>query len=82
MHASMCMHRDTGKLDASVRNFLSDCSVWQHIDCMEIDRNNIPESYCCEVCEPRTLDFDRAKMIQLRKREEIGWCFLCCFIMV
>lgn len=47
-------------------------SVWQHIDCMGVDRNNIPESYCCELCEPRTLDAERAKMIQLRKREEIG----------
>ncbi|KAK7102035.1 inactive histone-lysine N-methyltransferase 2E-like isoform X2 [Littorina saxatilis] len=48
------------------------CSVWQHIDCMEIDRNNIPENYCCEICEPRKLDVDRAKMIQQRKREEIA----------
>ncbi|XP_076448107.1 uncharacterized protein LOC143284881 isoform X2 [Babylonia areolata] len=48
------------------------CSVWQHIDCMEIDRNNIPESYCCEICEPRELDVERARMIQLRRKEEIA----------
>ncbi|KAL8575489.1 hypothetical protein ACOMHN_013040 [Nucella lapillus] len=47
------------------------CSVWQHIDCMDIDRNNIPESYCCEVCEPRELDVERARKIQLRRKEEI-----------
>ena len=49
-------------------------SVWQHCDCMEIDRNNIPENYCCELCEPRQLDFERARLLQLRKREEIGMC--------
>ncbi|XP_063407712.1 mucin-4-like isoform X2 [Mytilus trossulus] len=47
------------------------CSVWQHIDCMAVDRTNIPESYFCEICEPRTLDRDRARQIQLRKREFI-----------
>lgn len=29
------------------------CSVWQHIDCMQIDRNAIPETYLCEKCQPR-----------------------------
>ncbi|XP_052071911.1 inactive histone-lysine N-methyltransferase 2E-like isoform X1 [Mytilus californianus] len=47
------------------------CSVWQHIDCMAVDRTNIPESYFCEICEPRSLDRDRARQIQLRKREFI-----------
>ncbi|XP_067684925.1 inactive histone-lysine N-methyltransferase 2E-like isoform X1 [Haliotis asinina] len=47
------------------------CSVWQHIDCMGIDRNNIPESFFCELCEPRHIDVDRAKLIQMRKREEM-----------
>lgn len=47
------------------------CSVWQHIDCMAVDRANIPESYFCELCEPRPLDRERARQIQLRKREFI-----------
>ncbi|KAK3101462.1 hypothetical protein FSP39_003787 [Pinctada imbricata] len=45
------------------------CSVWQHIDCMDIDRNNIPDSYFCEICEPRPLDKERARLIQLKKKE-------------
>lgn len=47
------------------------CSVWQHIDCMAVDRANIPDSYFCELCEPRPLDRQRARQIQLRKREFI-----------
>ncbi|XP_048739545.2 inactive histone-lysine N-methyltransferase 2E-like isoform X2 [Ostrea edulis] len=45
------------------------CSVWQHIDCMGVDRNNIPDSYFCELCEPRSLDRERARLIQLKKKE-------------
>uniref|UniRef100_A0A2C9LGE8 SET domain-containing protein n=1 Tax=Biomphalaria glabrata TaxID=6526 RepID=A0A2C9LGE8_BIOGL len=48
------------------------CSVWQHIDCMGVDRNNIPESYFCEICQPRTLDAIKAKALQKRKREELA----------
>ncbi|CAG5116983.1 unnamed protein product, partial [Candidula unifasciata] len=48
------------------------CSVWQHIDCMGVDRNNIPESYFCELCQPRQLDALKAKMLQKRKREELA----------
>lgn len=44
-------------------------SVWQHIDCMGVDRNNIPESYFCELCEPRPLDRESARLIQLKKKE-------------
>nr|XP_033815124.1 inactive histone-lysine N-methyltransferase 2E isoform X3 [Geotrypetes seraphini] len=29
------------------------CSVWQHIDCMGIDRQHIPDIYLCERCQPR-----------------------------
>lgn len=29
------------------------CSVWQHIDCMGIDRQHIPDTYLCERCQPR-----------------------------
>lgn len=28
-------------------------SVWQHIDCMGIDRQHIPDIYLCERCQPR-----------------------------
>ncbi|XP_061178866.1 inactive histone-lysine N-methyltransferase 2E-like isoform X2 [Saccostrea echinata] len=45
------------------------CSVWQHIDCMGVDRNNIPDSYFCELCEPRPLDREKARLIQLKKKE-------------
>ncbi|KAM4615263.1 LOW QUALITY PROTEIN: inactive histone-lysine N-methyltransferase 2E [Polymixia lowei] len=45
------------------------CSAWQHIDCMGIDRQNIPETYLCERCQPRHLDRDRAILLQTRKRE-------------
>lgn len=45
-------------------------SVWQHIDCMGV-RDNIPESYFCEKCEPRQVDIEKAKLIQTRKLEEL-----------
>ncbi|KAM9328081.1 inactive histone-lysine N-methyltransferase 2E isoform 3-T5 [Pholidichthys leucotaenia] len=45
------------------------CSAWQHIDCMGIDRLNIPETYLCERCQPRHLDRERAILLQTRKRE-------------
>ncbi|CAL1545855.1 unnamed protein product [Lymnaea stagnalis] len=48
------------------------CSVWQHIDCMGVDRNNIPDSYFCELCQPRILDAIKAKALQKRKREELA----------
>lgn len=45
--------------------------VWQHVDCMGIDRNNIPEEYLCELCRPRRIDKSRARALQMRKREEL-----------
>ncbi|XP_021351979.1 histone-lysine N-methyltransferase 2E-like isoform X2 [Mizuhopecten yessoensis] len=45
------------------------CSVWQHIDCMGVDRSNIPESYFCEICEPRVLDRERARQLQTKRKE-------------
>ncbi|KAI1888399.1 hypothetical protein AGOR_G00184750 [Albula goreensis] len=48
------------------------CSVWQHIDCMGIDRQHIPETYLCERCQPRSLDRDRAIMLQTRKRDNMS----------
>ncbi|MGH0167037.1 UNVERIFIED_CONTAM: hypothetical protein FKN15_060073, partial [Acipenser sinensis] len=48
------------------------CSVWQHIDCMGIDRQHIPDTYLCERCQPRNLDRDRAILLQTRKRENMS----------
>ena len=39
---------------------------------MGIDRNNIPDSYFCEQCQPRDLDAHQAKLMQKRKREELA----------
>lgn len=44
------------------------CLVWQHVDCMGLDRNNIPETYLCEKCEPRKVDKHKAKVLQTRKK--------------
>ncbi|KAF4518503.1 hypothetical protein B566_EDAN009703, partial [Ephemera danica] len=43
-------------------------SVWQHVDCMGIDRSNIPDEYMCELCKPRRVDRTRARNLQLRKQ--------------
>lgn len=48
------------------------CGEWQHVDCMGIDRQNIPDSYMCELCMPRPIDRRHARAIQLRKREELS----------
>lgn len=34
-------------------------------------RNNIPDSYFCEKCEPRQVDVEKARLIQTRKLEEL-----------
>uniref|UniRef100_T1GSY1 PHD-type domain-containing protein n=1 Tax=Megaselia scalaris TaxID=36166 RepID=T1GSY1_MEGSC len=46
------------------------CSCWQHVDCMGIDRQNIPEEYLCEQCQPRSVDKLRARNLQTVKRKE------------
>ncbi|KAI5754809.1 hypothetical protein M8J77_011690 [Diaphorina citri] len=43
------------------------CFVWQHVDCMEIDRQNIPDEYLCEECKPRKVDKMKAIGIQIQK---------------
>ncbi|CAB3228047.1 unnamed protein product [Arctia plantaginis] len=48
------------------------CGEWQHVDCMGIDRQNIPDAYMCELCLPRQIDRRHARAIQLRKREELS----------
>ncbi|KAL5515516.1 hypothetical protein EMCRGX_G000692 [Ephydatia muelleri] len=46
------------------------CSVWQHLECMKIDPNHIPDKYLCEQCEPRSVDRKRARQIQVKKKEK------------
>ncbi|XP_037874913.1 uncharacterized protein LOC101737053 isoform X2 [Bombyx mori] len=48
------------------------CGEWQHVDCMGIDRQNIPDAYMCELCQPRPIDRRHARAIQMRKREELN----------
>ena len=45
--------------------------VWQHIDCMGIDRSEIPEEYSCEQCMPRRVCKARARLIQKKKRDDL-----------
>merc|ERR1711981_835440 len=46
------------------------CYVWQHVVCMGLDKNNIPDEYLCEVCKPRPIDRKRAKSLQARRRND------------
>ncbi|XP_063821185.1 uncharacterized protein LOC135071322 [Ostrinia nubilalis] len=48
------------------------CGEWQHVDCMGVDRANIPDAYMCALCQPRAVDRRHARAIQLRKREELS----------
>uniref|UniRef100_A0A8D9AC95 Histone-lysine N-methyltransferase 2E n=1 Tax=Cacopsylla melanoneura TaxID=428564 RepID=A0A8D9AC95_9HEMI len=72
--------KESGAVDDSVTRcvcgFLHDdgymiccdqCQVWQHVDCMEIDRQNIPDEYLCEECSPRRVDKMKAIGIQIQK---------------
>lgn len=43
------------------------CLVWQHVVCMGLDRQNIPDEYLCEKCHPRQIDKKRARMVQTSK---------------
>jgi len=47
------------------------CFVWQHVVCMGLDRNNIPDEYMCEKCHPRFVDRKRAKALQRAREKEI-----------
>lgn len=48
------------------------CSVWQHVDCMGLDRSRIPDTYLCEQCHPRRVDRHRARVLQARKKDEMA----------
>lgn len=50
--------------------FYNNNSVWQHVDCMGIDSQNIPDEYLCELCQPRIIDRERARSLQLMKHSE------------
>ncbi|XP_005862953.1 PREDICTED: histone-lysine N-methyltransferase 2E isoform X2 [Myotis brandtii] len=39
---------------------------------MGIDRQHIPDTYLCERCQPRSLDKERAVLLQRRKRENLS----------
>jgi hypothetical protein len=39
--------------------------------CMFIDKDNIPEEYLCEKCQPRPVDKKRAKALQKAREKEI-----------
>lgn len=43
--------------------------VWQHVDCMSIERGNIPEVYFCEECQPREVDRKSAAQLQKSKKQ-------------
>lgn len=49
---------------------LANHRVWQHVDCMNLDRNNIPDEFMCELCQPRRVDRARARAVQYKKRQE------------
>ena len=48
------------------------CQVWQHVICMELSKDNIPDEYLCEACSPRAVDKFKARTIQMRKRQQIS----------
>ena len=48
-------HRaDTTLSSLSLSLSLSACSVWQHVECITVNPNNLPDKYLCEVCHPRS----------------------------
>ncbi|KNE66827.1 hypothetical protein AMAG_11310 [Allomyces macrogynus ATCC 38327] len=42
------------------------CLVWQHASCVGIHRDNEPEHYYCDRCQPRELDVRKAQLSQRR----------------
>ncbi|KAF8416172.1 hypothetical protein EV426DRAFT_712686 [Tirmania nivea] len=51
------------------------CDTWQHVYCVDIDRDAVPEKYECPNCRPRPVDVRRARDYQQqnvydRDREE------------
>ena len=48
------------------------CLVWQHAVCVTISKNNVPDRYYCEECEPRELDIEYAQTMQRKKIYKSG----------
>ncbi|PWW74034.1 hypothetical protein C7212DRAFT_346656 [Tuber magnatum] len=46
------------------------CDTWQHLVCVQLNKDNVPGTYYCPKCSPRTLDVQGAKDIQRHRREE------------
>ncbi|WBW73413.1 histone lysine methyltransferase Set3 [Schizosaccharomyces osmophilus] len=46
------------------------CEVWQHAICFEISSENVPENYLCEQCQPRSVDTDKARQVQLERIQQ------------
>ncbi|PUU76209.1 hypothetical protein B9Z19DRAFT_991377 [Tuber borchii] len=49
------------------------CDKWQHIVCIQLDRDNLPEDYICFKCSPNSshsMDVQKAKDFQRQRREE------------
>ncbi|KAI8802173.1 hypothetical protein BJ742DRAFT_873451 [Cladochytrium replicatum] len=43
------------------------CEVWQHMNCLNMTEDSVPDSYLCERCEPRPISaemIERARQIQ------------------
>ncbi|KAI9357299.1 hypothetical protein DFJ73DRAFT_821262 [Zopfochytrium polystomum] len=43
------------------------CEVWQHVACMGLQSDQLPDLYLCEECNPRALNVEKAKSIQMRR---------------
>ena len=56
--------------------------MWQHVDCMGVDRNDIPDKYLCELCEPRKVEKAKAVALQIKKRQEIAGEFMLLVIFI
>ncbi len=50
------------------------CGSWQHVICMELNKDSLPEEYYCHLCEPRDINIQKAREFQesrlKRKRKQ------------
>ena len=49
---------------------------------MGVDRNDIPDKYLCELCEPRKVEKAKAVALQIKKRQEIAGEFMLLVIFI
>lgn len=45
------------------------CGVWQHMICVNVQADAVPDVYLCDLCNPRNLDVGAAVAHQLSNRE-------------